>query len=133
MKIYILIFFILFASIVVILKLITSPAPVTSPEISLDMKRYDTEKSTYQNRDEEYYKQRANEEIDDLKILAFAKAFVDVQSYMHKAGNKASYSETRKIVQNYGLSVEDYTKIALRMNENPGFQNKVQEMINDVN
>jgi len=133
MKIYILIFFILFASIVVILKLITSPEPVTSPEISLDMKRYDTEESTYQNSDEEYYKQSTNEEIDDLKILAFAKAFADVQSYMHKAGNKASYRETRKIVQNYGLSVEDYTKIALRMNENPDFQNKVQEMINDVN
>ena len=133
MKIYILIFFILFASIVVILKLITSPEPVTSPEISLDMRRYDTEKSTYQNNDEEYYKQSTNEEIDDQEILAFAKAFVDVQSYMHKAGNKASYSETRKIVQNHGLSVKDYTKIALRMNENSDFQNKVQEMINDVN
>ena len=96
MKIYILIFFILFASIVVILKLITSPEPVTSPEISLDMKRYDTEESTYQNSDEEYYKQSTNEEIDDLKILAFAKAFVDVQSYMHKAGSKASYNKDKE-------------------------------------
>ncbi len=133
MKIYILIIFILFASIVVILKLITSPEPVTSPDISLDMKSYDTGKSTYQNHDETYYKQSPNDEIDDLKLIAFAKAFVDVQSYMHKAGNKANYNETSKIVQNHGLSVEDYTKIASRMNENSGFQDKVQRMINEVN
>jgi hypothetical protein len=117
----------------VILKLITSPEPVTSPEISRDMKGYDTEKSTYQNNDEAYYKQRTNEEIDDLKLMAFAKAFVDVQSYMHKAGSKASYNETSKIVKNHGLSVEVYTRIASRMNENSDFQNKVQEMINEVN
>ena len=133
MKTYILIFFILFASIIVILKLITSPEPVRPPEIPLYMKGYDTERSTYQNRDEVHYKQSMNEEIDDPKILAFAKAFVDVQSYMHKAGNKASYKETRKIVQNHGLSVEVYTKIASMMNENPDFQNRVQEMINEVN
>ncbi len=133
MKTYILIFFILFASIIVILKLITSPEPVTSPETLLDMKRYNTERSTYQNRDEVHYKQSMNEEIDDPKILAFAKAFVHVQSYMHRAGNKASYKETSKIVQKYGLSVEVYTKIASMMNENPDFQNRVQEMINDVN
>ncbi len=133
MKKYILIFFILFASIVVILKLITSPEPVTSPEISLDMKRYDSGKSTYQNNDETYYMQSPNEEIDDLKLLAFARAFVEVQSYMNKAGSQASYKETSKIVQNHGLSVEDYTKIASRMNENSDFQNKVLEMINEVN
>jgi len=133
MKIYILTFFILFVSIIVILKLITSPEPVTSPVISLDTKGYDTEKSTYQNNDEAYYKQSMIEEADDLKLLAFAKAFVDVQSYMHKAGNKASYNETSKIVKNHGLSVEVYTRIASRMNENSDFQNKIQEMINDVN
>ncbi len=133
MKKYILIFFILFASIVVILKLITSPEPVTSPETSLDMKRYDTGKSTYQNNDETYYMQSPNEEIDDLKLLAFARAFVEVQSYVNKAGSQASYKETSKIVQNHGLSVEDYTKIASRMNKNSDFQNKVQRMINEVN
>jgi hypothetical protein len=52
---------------------------------------------------------------------------------MNKAGNKASYKETTKIVQNHGLTVEDYTKIASQMNENSDFQNKVQEMINEVN
>ena len=80
-----------------------------------------------------YYKQSPNEEIDDLKLMAFARAFVEVQSYMDKAGSQASYKETSKIVQNHGLSVEDYTKIASRMNENSDFQNKVQEMINEVN
>jgi len=134
MKTYMLIFFILFASIIVILKLITSPEPVTSPEISFDKKRYDTEISTSQNSYAVYYnKQGTNEEIDDLKLLAFASAFVEVQSYMNKAGSQASYKETSKIVQNHGLSVEDYTKIASRMNENLDLQNKVREMINEVN
>ena len=133
MKTYILVFFILFASIIVILKLITSPDQVSAPETTLDMKKYDTEKSTYQYNDEAYYKQSTNEEIDDLKLMAFARAFVDVQSYMHKAGNKAHYNETSKSVQNHGLSVEEYTKIASRMNKNSDFQNKVQEMINEIN
>ncbi len=133
MKTYILIFFILFASIIVILKLITSPNPVTAPGISLDINRHDTEKSSYLSSDEVYYKQNMEEEIDDLKLMAFARAFVDVQSYMHDAGNKVHYNETIKIVKNHGLSVEDYTKIASRMNKNSDFQVKVQEMINEVN
>jgi hypothetical protein len=133
MKTYILIFFILFVSIIVILKLITSPESVTAPEVSLDMKRYDTEEPSHQYRDEAYYKQSTNDEIDDRKLMAFAKAFVDVQSYMHKAGSKASYNKTRKIVQDHGLSVEDYTKIASRMNKSSDFQNRVQEMIDEVN
>ena len=133
MKTYILLFLILFASIIVILKLITSPESVTAPEVSLDMKRYDTEESTYQYNNEAYYQQRTNEETGDLELMAFARAFVDVQSYMHKAGNKAHYNETSKIVQSHGLSVENYTKIASRMNKNSDFQNKVQRMINEVN
>jgi hypothetical protein len=133
MKTYILLFFILFASIIVILKLITSSESVTAPEVSLDMKRYDTEESTYQYNNEAYYQQRTNEETGDLELMTFARAFVDVQSYMHKAGNKAHYNETSKIVQSHGLSVENYTKIASRMNKNSDFQNKVQRMINEVN
>ena len=133
MKTYILLFLILFVSIIVILKLITSSESVTAPEVSLDMKRYDTEESTYQYNNEAYYQQRTNEETGDLELMAFARAFVDVQSYMHKAGNKAHYNETSKIVQSHGLSVENYTKIASRMNKNSDFQNKVQRMINEVN
>ncbi|MCR4289067.1 MAG: DUF4168 domain-containing protein [Candidatus Scalindua sp.] len=133
MKTYILIFFILFVSIIVILKLITSPEPVTAPERPFDMKIYDTGKPTYQYNEDAYYRQSSNKEIDDLKLMAFARAFVDVQSYMHKAGNKAHYNETSKIVQNHGLSVEDYTNIASRMNKNSDFKNKVQKMINEVN
>ncbi len=133
MKTYVLIFFILFASIIVILKLITSPGLVTYPEASLGTKKNDTEAPKYQYNNEAFYKQSMNEEIDDLRLMAFARAFVDVQSYMHKAGNKAHYSETSKIVQSHGLSVENYTKIASRMNKNSDFQNKVQRMINEVN
>ena len=133
MKTYILSFFILCASIIVILKLITSPESVTAPEVPLDMRRDSTEVSTYRHNNEAYYQQRTNEKIGDLELMAFARAFVDVQSYMHKAGNKAHYNETSKIVQSHGLSVENYTKIASRMNKNSDFQNKVQRMINEVN
>ncbi|MHC4454368.1 MAG: DUF4168 domain-containing protein [Planctomycetota bacterium] len=52
---------------------------------------------------------------------------------MNQAGNRTSYEETRKIVQNHGLSVEDYTRIASRMNANSDFQSKVLKIINDVN
>ncbi len=131
MKTYLLILLILVVSIIVILRLITSPELVTSPEISLDTKSYDTGKSTYQYNDETYYKQRMNEEIDDRKLMAFAKAFVQVQSYMNRVGSRANYKETSRIVQGHGLSVEDYTKIASRMNKNADFQNKVREMINE--
>ena len=132
MKIYLLIFLLLFASIIVILKLITSPGPVTAHKTPLDETRYGTEVPAYQHRVESYYKQSTNKEIDDQVLMAFARTFVDVQSYMHKAGNKAHYSETRKIVQSHGLSVENYTKIAARMNKNPVFKNRVQKMINEV-
>ncbi|MDP6925173.1 MAG: hypothetical protein R2568_01760 [Candidatus Scalindua sp.] len=133
MKTYVLIFLLLFASIIVILKLITSPGQVTTPEASIDGTRYGTEVAAYQSSDESYYKQSTNEEIDNQVLMAFARAFVDVQSYMHKAGNRAHYSETSKIVQSHGLSVESYTKIASRMNKNSGLRNKVQRMINEVN
>ncbi len=133
MKTYILIFFILLASIVVTLKLITSQGPARPPEIPIATKRYDTKRSTYQNSDGAYYQQSTNEEIDDRKLLAFASAFVEVQSYMNKAGNNTSYKATSKIVQSHGLSVKDYTEIASRMNKNSDFQIKVQEMINEAN
>ena len=57
------------------------------------MMRYGTEVPAYQYSDESYYKQSTNEAIDNLKLMAFARAFVDVQSYMHKAGNKAHYND----------------------------------------
>ena len=133
MKTYALIFLILFASVIVILKLITSAGPATAPEAPLDGMEYSADVPAYQHSDESYYQQRTNEETGDLELMAFARAFVDVQSYMHKAGNKAHYNETSKIVQGHGLSVEDYTKIASRMNKNSDFQKKVQKMINEVN
>lgn len=133
MKKYFLILFLLLVSIIVILKLITSPTQVIPSRVSPDMKRYDTEGSLYQNRNDAFYNQSVNGAIDDRKLEAFARAFVKVQSYMNRASSKASYKETSKIVQNYGLSVEDYTKIASKMNENSDFQTRVQRMINEVN
>ncbi len=121
-------------SIVVILKLVTSTKPVTSSETSKSyLNRYDTENKIYQDSNDVLYRQSIDTEITDHKLMAFAKAFVRVQSYMNQAGNKASYEETRKIVQNHGLSVEDYTRIATKMNANSDFQNKVLNMINSIN
>ena len=114
-----------------ILKLVTSPEPVTSPDIfSLDSKKYNAERQEYQDNIVTPFQQSTESEINDLKLMAFAKAFVEVQSYMNKTGSKASYNETRKIVQHHGLSVDDYTRIATRMNENTGFRNNVEKMIN---
>ncbi len=134
MKTFILICFVLFVSIVVTLKLITSTEPLTSSEISrLKENRYGTEKEVYQNSTRSLYKQSIDTDITDHKLMAFAKAFVTVQSYMNQAGNEASYEETRKIVKNHGLSVDEYTMIATRMNANPDFQSKVLRMIDDIN
>ena len=134
MKTFILIFFVLVVSIAVTLKLITSTGPLTSPEISTpELNRYGTENEIYQDSAGSLYRHSIDTEISDHKLMAFAKAFVNVQSYMNQAGNKASYEKTRKIVRDHGLSVEDYTRIATRMNANSDFQNKVLKMINDVN
>ena len=65
-------------------------------------------------------------------MLAYAKAFVEVQSYMNRAGSKTNYNETKKIVKRHGLSVEDYTMIATQMNKNPKLREKVQKLINEV-
>ena len=97
------------------------------------MNRFDTEEKIYSDNNKELYRQSTDTEITDHKLKAFARAFVNVQSYMNQAGNRTSYEETRKIVQNHGLSVEDYTRIASRMNANSDFQSKVLKMINDVN
>jgi len=130
MKTFILIFIILIGSIIVILKLVTSPEPVTSPDISsLDSKEYYAEKQIYRDNNVTPSQQSTKPEINNLKLMAFARAFIEVQSYMNNAGSKADYKETRKIVQGHGLSVEEYTMIATLINENPGFRKKFQELI----
>ena len=132
MKIFILIFIMFIVSVIVILKLVTSPEPLTPPDISsLDSNEYNAGSQKYQDSIVTPFQKSTESEINNLKIMAFAKAFVEVQSYMNKVGSKASYSETRKIVQHHGLSVDDYTRIATRMNENPDFRNNVEKMIND--
>ncbi len=130
MKTFILIFIIFIGSIIVILKLVTSPEPVTSPDISsLDSKDYYAGRQIYQDNNVTPFQQSTKPEINNLKLMAFARAFIEVQSYMNKAGSKADYKETRKIVQGHGLSVEEYTMIATRINENPDFRKRFQEVI----
>ncbi len=130
MKIFMLIFIMFIGSIIVILKLVTSPESVIPPDISSsDSKEYYAGRQIYQDNDVTPLQQSTKSEINDLKLMAFARAFIEVQSYMNKAGSKADYKETRKIVQGNGLSVEDYTMIATRINKNPDFRKKFQKLI----
>lgn len=139
MKKFIIILIIVIA-IVLSVKLIRSPEPVTPSKTSTpesgreserlaersDSKRYDLREQKYGGKDE------TKAEINNQKLLAYAKAFVEVQSYMNRAGNKTDYNETRKIVKRHGLSVEDYTRIATQMNKNPKLRETVQKLINKV-
>ncbi len=134
MKTFIPVFFILAISIIIVLKLVTSTGPETLTEIPMSYaNRYDTENEIYQDNNDSIYQQNLDTEITDHKLMAFARAFVEVQSYMNEAGNRSNYKKTRQIVQNHGLSVEDYTKIATQMNAHPDLQSKVLKMINGVN
>lgn len=133
MKTFILIFMMFVVSIIVILKLVTSPEPVTSPDISsLDSKEYYAGRQTYQDNIVIPFQQSTKSEISDQKLMTFASTFIEVQSYMNKAGSKANYKETMEIVQDHGLSVEDYTMIATQINENPDFRKKFQKLINEA-
>ena len=134
MKTFILIFIMFVVSIIVTLRLVTSPEPVTSPDISSsDSKEYYAERQIYQDNDVTPLQPSTKSEINDLKLMAFARAFIEVQSYMNKSGSRADYKETRKIVQDNGLSVDDYTMIATRINENPDLRKKFQELIDKAN
>ena len=134
MKTFILIFIMFVVSIIVTLRLVTSPEPVTSPDISSsDSKEYYAGRQIYQDNDVTPLQPSTKSEINDLKLMAFARAFIEVQSYMNKSGSRADYKETRKIVQDNGLSVDDYTMIATRINENPDFRKKFQELIDKAN
>jgi len=134
MKTFILIFIMFVVSIFVTLRLVTSPEPVTSPDISSsDSKEYYAGRQIYQNNDVTPLQPSTKSEINDLKLMAFARAFIEVQSYMNKSGSRADYKETRKIVQDNGLSVDDYTMIATRINENPDLRKKFQELIDKAN
>ena len=131
-------------AVVLSIKLIRSPEPVTPSktftiESNLESdweserlaekpepKRYDLREQIYGGNDE------TKSEINNRKLLAYAKAFVEVQSYMNRAGSKTDYSETRKIVKRHGLSVEDYTRIATQMNKNPKLRETVQKLINEI-
>ncbi len=134
MKTFILILIMFVVSIIVTLRLVTSPEPVASPDISsTDSKEYYAGRQIYQDNDVTSLQPSTKSEINDLKLMAFARAFIEVQSYMNKSGSRADYKETRKIVQDNGLSVDDYTMIATRINENPDLRKKFQELIDKAN
>ena len=134
MKTFILIFIMFVVSIIVTLRLVTSPEPVTSPDISSsDSKEYYAGRQIYQDNDVTPLQPSTKSKINDLKLMPFARAFIEVQSYMNKSGSRADYKETRKIVQDNGLSVDDYTMIATRINENPDLRKKFQELIDKAN
>lgn len=146
MKTFIIIFVVLVVAIIVLLKLITSREPITSPDISvfdsnreserlsetLNSERFDVRRSEYKKTGETHYPQSVEPVENNRKLMAFAKAFVQVQSYMNTAGRNTNYKETSKIVQRQGLSVMEYTRIATLMNENPEFRDNVQKMISEV-
>ncbi len=134
MKTFTLILIMFIVSIIVTVKLVTSPEPVTPPDISSsDSNEYYSGRQVYRDNGVTPLQQSTKSEINDPKLMAFARAFTEVQSYMNKAGSKADYKETREIVQNHGLSVEDYTMIATRINENPDFRKKFQKLIDKAN
>ena len=134
MKTFILIFIMFVVSIIVTLRLVTSPEPATSPDISSsDSKEYYAGRQIYQDNDVTPLQPSTKSKINDAKLMAFARAFIEVQSYMNKSGSRADYKETRKIVQDNGLSVDDYTMIATRINENPDLRKKFQELIDKAN
>lgn len=121
-------------SIIVTLRLVTSPEPVASPDISsTDSKEYYAGRQIYQDNDVTPLQPSTKSEINDLKLMTFARTFIEVQSYMNKSGSRADYKETRKIVQGNCLSVDDYTMIATRINENPNLRKKFQELIDKAN
>lgn len=143
MKKFIIITVITVIAIIALSKLIWSPEPLTPSKLSEiesersnetpDSKRYDLSEQRYNNsNDETKENSRTITEITNRKLRAFAKAFVEVQSYMDRVGSKANSRETAKIVKKNGLSTEDYTSIAILMNKSPTFRERVQKLINEV-
>ncbi len=108
-------------TIIALIKFIRSPAPLTPSKLS------DLESNIESERPE-----TTDNISNNKKLHLYAKAFVEVQSYMDTAGSKVDSRETAKIVNKHGLSVEDYTSIAILMNRNPIFRDKVRKLIGEV-
>jgi len=129
-------------TIIVLLKFIRSPEPLTPSKLSTidsersnkipDTKRYDLDEQGYNGDIETKESSRINTEIPDRKLRAYAKAFVAVQSYMDSVGSNADYKETTRIVKRNGLSVNDYTSIARLMNKSSALHERAQKLINEV-
>ena len=120
MKKFIIVAIISLISIIVLIKVIRSPEPLTPSKLSALESNIETERP------------ETKDDISNKKLHLYAKAFVEVQSYMDAAGSKVDSRETAKIVNKNGLSVEDYTSIAILMNRNPIFRGKVKKLIGEV-
>ncbi|MDR4509050.1 MAG: DUF4168 domain-containing protein [Candidatus Brocadiaceae bacterium] len=126
MKKYIIPSLILVVAIIVVIALVKKPeSPSTSKKSGSDGQVYWNEEAPQEEAED-------REEISLQKLTSFASAFVRVQAYLEIVGKSARYEETTSIVKKYGLSVEEYTKIATRMSENPAFRDKVQTLIKHV-
>ncbi len=129
-------------TVIVLSKFIRSPEPLTPSKLSTldsersneipDSKRYGLDEQKYNGDVETKESPSISTEITNQKLRAYAKTFVEVQSYMDSAGSKADYKETTRIVKRNGLSVKDYTSIATLMNKNPTFRERAQRLINEV-
>ncbi len=149
MKKYIILLIILVISLILLIKLIGLPEqePVITSKTpnqessrktesiteGNNSRRYDLSEQLYEGDYDTKVGSGSEIEVNTQKLRNYAEAFVAVQSYMERAGSKANYKETTKIVRNYGLSVDEYTRISTLMNENPMFREKVQELIHKVN
>lgn len=120
MKKFIIVAIISVISIIVLIKFIRSPEPLTPSKLSALGPNIGPERPETKG------------DISNRKLHLYAKAFVEVQSYMDAAGSKVDSRETAKIVNKNGLSVEDYTSIAILMNRNPTFRDKVRKLIGEV-
>ena len=120
MKKFIIVAIISVITIIVLIKFIRSPEPLTPSKLSALESNVEPERP------------ETKDDISNKKLRLYAKAFVEVQSYMDTAGSKVDSRETAKIVNKNGLSVEDYTSIAILMNRNPIFRDKVRKLINQT-
>jgi len=74
---------------------------------------------------------QGNRVLDDQILKAFTKAFIEIQTYLTKAGRKANYNDTKIIVRKHGLNVDSYTMIAAQMNKNPQLYKRIQKFIHE--
>lgn len=102
-----------------------------SPQKADSPKKYSI-KRLYPNGTSKTAPLKTSSELSARKLRLYAQAYIKVQSYLERAGRNANYNATTKIVNRYGLSVEDYTRISTQMNKSPLFREEVQKLIHEM-